>query len=437
MKKNNKKSAKNIIKKEFTANELTNFSGISTIFNFMARLGIIKRLNDIDLRMHHNITYKTGELLALMILGIQSGMNRLSKIETFSLDPLVQSLFGFDGKVSDSTMAGRFVRADMHSSTTYMNIIGEFSRKIHGRLKTKRDIIDMDSSVRTVYGNQQGAGKGFNDKKKGAKSYHPLMAFLNSTRECLLSWLRPGNTYTANGAEEFFSQLMGMIPASIKSLLLRCDSGFFSEKLISRAEQYPGVNYLIKVKLKNLIDVLSLQDWLKVPYMPGTEICDFYYKPKSWSRERHFYAVRILKSVEKDGRLFEKKNWDYFCYCSDLEDSPLAIHRLYGDRGESENWIENVKNQMFGGHILGKEFYQNEMYWQTSVLSYNISLWMRILTDERSWHEEPATFRAWFVQLAGKVVRSGRQVFLKMYKSYYYKERWRKIDEAVAKLSFV
>lgn len=435
MKKYNKKTAKNIAKKEFTANELTNFSGISTIFNFMNKLGVMKRLNDIDLGMYHNIIYQTGTLLSLMILGIQSGMNRLSKLETFSMDPLVQSLLGLSGKVSDSTLADRFSRADMHSVTTYVEIIGEFSRKVHAKLKTKRDIIDLDSSVRTVYGNQQGARKGFNEKKKGAKSYHPLLAFLNSTRECLLSWLRPGNTHTANGADEFFSQLMEIIHPDIRNLLLRADSGFFSEKLIERAEQH-GVNYLIKVKLKNMIKVLSHQEWLKVPHMAGIEICDFYYKPASWSKERRFYAVRILKSVEKDGLIFEKKNWDYFCYCSDIEDSPLAIHRLYGDRGESENWIENVKNQMFAGDILGKKFFQNEMYWQTSVLAYNISLWMRILTDKKSWHEEPATFRAWFVLLAGKIVSSGRQVYLKMYKAYYYKERWRKIDEGVAELSF-
>ena len=114
----------------------------------------------------------------------------------------------------------------------------------------------------------------------------------------------------------------------------------------------------------------------------------------------------------------------------------MQIHRLYGDRGTSENWIENVKNQMFAGQLLTNEFWANEALWQSSVLAYNISVWMRKLCDKKSWHEEPATFRAWFVQLAGKVVKSGRQVLLKMYKAYYYKDKWRKIDEAVSNLSF-
>lgn len=226
------------------------------------------------------------------------------------------------------------------------------------------------------------------------------------------------------------------MPGSIKSLLVRTDSGFFSDKLIGVCEERPGTEYLIKVKLKNMVSVLCSQVWQDVPDMPNIQICDFDYKPKSWDKPRHFSAVRILKSEKSDGRLFTEKSWEYFCYCTNIEDSPLQIHRLYGDRGTSENWIENVKNQMFAGQLLTNDFWANEMLWLSSVMAYNVSVWMRKLSDDKSWHEEPATFRAWFVQLAGKVVNSGRQVFLKMYKAYYFKERWRKIDEAIDNLVF-
>jgi len=85
---------------------------------------------------------------------------------------------------------------------------------------------------------------------------------------------------------------------------------------------------------------------------------------------------------------------------------------------------------MFAGQLLTDDFWANEMLWLSSVMAYNISVWMRKLTDDRSWHAEPAAFRALFIQLAGKVVKSGRQLYLKMYSAYYYKDRWRRIDEA-------
>ena len=437
MKKNKKKRAKSIeIKSSFNGGALTNFSGIKTLYEFMEKLSLVKSLNSLGIKLHHNAQNDTGVILSILILGILSGKNRIRKIENFTLDPLLQQLFGLSGKISDSTIIDRLKRFTMKQTSEYMKLIGQMSGKIHKKLGTSRDILDLDSSVKTVYGNQQGAEKGFNGQKKGAKSYHPLMAFLGSTKECLLSWLRPGNTYTANGADEFLRQVFGMLPEGIKSLLVRADSGFFSDKLISAIEKKRGMNYLIKVKLKNMIKVLSSQDWQSVPGMPGVQICDFDYRPASWGKARHFSAVRILKSVENHGVLFPAKHWEYFCYCTDIVDSPLQIHRLYGDRGTSENWIENVKNQMFAGQLLTNDFWANEALWLSSVMAYNISVWMRKLTDAESHRQEPATFRAWFVQLAGKVVKSGRQVFLKMYEAYYYKSRWRRIDEAVDNLSF-
>ena len=42
--------------------------------------------------------------------------------------------------------------------------------------------LDMDSTVRGVYGSQEGAEKWYNHKKKGQKSYHPLLCFTAENR---------------------------------------------------------------------------------------------------------------------------------------------------------------------------------------------------------------------------------------------------------------
>ena len=241
MMKNKKKISNSIeIKTSFNGGALTNYSGIKPIQKFMDKLGVAKSLNTLGIKLHHNAKHDTGTILSILILGIISGMNRISKIENFTHDPLLQKIFGLSGKISDSAIIDRLKRFGMKQSSEFMGIIGEISNTVHKKLGNSYDILDLDSSVKTVYGNQEGAEKGFNEKKRGAKSYHPLMAFLNSTRECLLSWLRPGNTYTANGADEFIKQTFAMLPKSLKSLLVRADSGFFSDKLISVIEKRKG-----------------------------------------------------------------------------------------------------------------------------------------------------------------------------------------------------
>ena len=207
MQQNKKKTAKcKEIKTEFSAGALTNYSGIKPVYDFMQKLGIKNSFNSLNINMHHNTKYDTGTILSIIILGIISGNNRISKIENFTMDPLVQKMFDLNDKISDSTIIERMKRFSMKQTTEYMELIGKISNQIHSKLSTERDILDIDSSVKTVYGKQQGTAKGYNGSKRGARSYHPLLAFLNSTRECLLSWLRPGNSYTANGADEFFQQ---------------------------------------------------------------------------------------------------------------------------------------------------------------------------------------------------------------------------------------
>ena len=65
---------------------------------------------------------------------------------------------------------------------------------------TVRVTLDLDSTVKTVYGRQQGAEKGYNPTHPGKRIYNPLIAFIAETGEALMGWLRPGDTFSANGS---------------------------------------------------------------------------------------------------------------------------------------------------------------------------------------------------------------------------------------------
>ena len=75
-----------------------------------------------------------------------------------------------------------------------------------------RIVIDVDSTVKTVCGNQQGASVGYNPHRHGAASYHPILAFCAETKEILQGWLRSGSVYTSNAVVEFMRQLLAHLP---------------------------------------------------------------------------------------------------------------------------------------------------------------------------------------------------------------------------------
>jgi len=130
-----------------------------------------------------------------------------------------------------------------------------------------------------------------------------------------------------------------VLPPGIPSLLVRGDSGFFDDQVLSELESHPKVTYLIKVKLKNLRSLLSCQEWVKIPGMPEWSMTDFDDQAHGWKTTRHFYAVRKVENVHTEGRLFPLYEYEYFCYVCNFQESPLYLHKLYGDRGASESWI--------------------------------------------------------------------------------------------------
>jgi len=53
--------------------------------------------------------------------------------------------------------------------------------------------LDLDSTIFAREGSQQGAAKGYNPRRRGRKSHHPLIAVLAEAPFVLHAWLRSGN----------------------------------------------------------------------------------------------------------------------------------------------------------------------------------------------------------------------------------------------------
>ena len=108
--------------------------------------------------------------------------------------------------------------------------------------------IVMDSTVVVRYGlKRAGAERGYNPKKPGRPSHHPLPAYVLETGDCLGVRWRPGNAHTARGAETWLAGLVARLRgAGVRRITVRLDKGFFSKSIVARMEAL-GVSYLLKV----------------------------------------------------------------------------------------------------------------------------------------------------------------------------------------------
>jgi hypothetical protein len=287
--------------------------------------------------------------------------------------------------------------------------------------------IDGDSTVKTVYGKQEGAEKGYNPHKRGALSYHHRLAFCKETKEILQGWFRCGSAYTSNGIVEFMKQLLAHLPKKIR-IIFRGDSGFFDGALIDFLEAR-GHGYLIKVKLKGLVELLEGKKWTAVSGHPDWEQCEFEHACKDWKRARRFVAVRIEKEdkevKKKKKSQKEETSYDYFCYVLSENFTPWQTHKKYGERATCETWIDEGKNQMALAHIKTDNFIANAALFQCAILAYNTVKWMSLLSgDSTLMRWEIQTVRAFLIRAAGKLLIGSRQQRLKVPEDCLFPKQW-------------
>jgi len=417
------------------AKGLTAQAGLIPVVKFLRKQGVVGLIAE---TIHHQrgatALYDAVDAIFLPLVAIIGGARSIRAIVTVWSDSILCRAAGWLN-IPDETTFGRLFRT---FSQRHINDLELLTHRLRGKIWRKAlragkskiaaslcMIIDVDSTEKTVYGSQEGASKGYNPHKRGAVSYHPLLAFCVETKEILQGWLRCGNAYTSNGIVEFTKQLLAHLPNRTR-ILFRGDSGFFVGALLDLLDQ-GGHGYLIKVKLKGLKKLLSTQQWEPVPGHSGWEQCTFFHQCTTWSTARLFVAVRQEKPADtkKPATLFEIKEYDYFCYVVTDNDDPWQVHKQYGKRATCETWIEEAKNQMALAHIKTDDFRANSVLFQSAILAYNTVRYMALLSGNSilgRW--EPATIRTFLVRMAGKFTSGSRQLKLAVPERMLYAPQW-------------
>ena len=83
--------------------------------------------------------------------------------------------------------------------------------------------IDIDTTVETIYGNQQGGRKGHNTKNRGKKGFRPVLCFIEETREYFAVKLRSGETMGSEEVGEVIRSFKKYLPGCVKEVILRSD----------------------------------------------------------------------------------------------------------------------------------------------------------------------------------------------------------------------
>ena len=118
------------------------------------------------------------------------------------------------------------------------------------KLEAKRLVwIDIDDTVITLFGEQEGGANGYNPRYHGRPSYKVRVAFIAETGELLHMELNPGNTHGMKDFLSFIKEVEAMLPPEYIIEGIRADCGFADQEVMNYAEE-KGWYYIFKLPRK-------------------------------------------------------------------------------------------------------------------------------------------------------------------------------------------
>jgi len=320
----------------------------------------------------------TGILMLLFI-----GFNRIWHFVYIRLDAMLCGFFRVTRLPAASTF-WRYVDSlginQGKSLLKAMNILRERVWQFCD-IQLYRVRVNIDSTVETVYGNQQGARKGHNTKHRGKKGLRPILGFIEETREYLIGKLRKGSTVSGKEAAAFITSIKGHLPGCVKQVLLRADGEFLSWGSVAAAIA-AGFQFIIANK--GCEPPFDPGQWYRPYKRQAIEFNSCIYQPIGWGRACRFVAMRIPKELKPSCKdpvqcmLFEDDNYTYRIFCTSLLGKAHEVIAEYDKRADVENLVGEAKREGLE-MIPSAKFKNNYAFFQIVMLAYNIWRYMKMI----------------------------------------------------------
>ena len=411
-----------------TKKHLTSCAGLNFLHRFWLQLGGEDLINqELGSLKADNSVYTLGRIITILLLAIIQGAKHLSHINLLAQDHGLRKLWDYVRFPVETTISRTLDLFGQAQVVKIADLCQNLRQKVWNHQWFGKITLDLDSTVKTVYGHQEGAEKGHNPTHPGKRSYHPLIAFIAETREALLGWLRPGDTFSANGSVEFVKEALSRLPKQVWKVIIRADSAFFSHAFLCYLESL-GHDYVIKVKIKGWKNWVERNAGWRLSG-EGRWTSVFRAKLPGWEKERTFVAVRVFREYIADDLFGPVPVYDYALWVTTFRLSANKLEAFYNQRTTCENAFDVGKNQMGWCGMLTQHFWTNDLIFQIAMLAYNLMIWfkMRFLPPEMQG-QEAETMRSWLIKTAGHIVTKSRQRFLDIGADNPWRELWVRID---------
>ena len=370
------------------------------------------------------------DVLGTLLLSILAGHRRYAHVTTIRCDNVNPTLLGMNKIVSEDSLRRSLLKIVEEEGIAWLQ------KHLYLCYQAILDIpwvLDVDTTVKVLYGKQEGAVVGYNPTKPGRPSHTYHTFSIANLRLILDVEVQPGNQMAASYTAPNLWSLLDRIPRHQWPEFIRGDCAFGSDGVMRVAEE-KGVPYVFKLKqtknVKRLIEQLSFNDEWE-PAGQGWHGQESYLQLTGWSEARRVIVLRKpvsknLAAVIEDPntkqlslnfgdhhKLDKMRIYEYAVLVTSLPDEVVSIAQHYRDRADSENVFDELKNQWGWGGFTTQDLKRCRLVSRAVGLIYNWwNLFARLATPDK--HLEGITSRPLLLHAVGKQSTHAGQTFIKI-----------------------
>jgi Transposase DDE domain group 1 len=293
----------------------------------------------------------------------------------------------------------------------------------------QRIIVDIDATLIGAHSEKEGAAGDF----KGGFGFHPLLGYLDETREALAGMLRPGNAGANTAADhlEVVDLALEQLPRAVvesAQIVVRTDSAGATHELTDELRA-AKINFLIGFDLTQAVRqaILGLPEtaWQPAISQHGelragawvteiTEQLDLAGWPAGSRvvvrRERPHPGAQ-LSFTDHDGHRF-------LATITDLDGDAVGLECLHRARANTEDRIRAAK-QTGLQNLPFRDFDHNAVWLEISLIAQDLIAWtQRLALDGELAVCEPKTLRYRLLHTAARLAFHARRAMLRLHRSW-------------------
>lgn len=408
---------------------VTPYGSLVFFIEYLNISGIFDALvDDFPFYCTSNNAPKSRNIIGTAVLSILCGHKRYSHITSLRNDKVNPDLLGMSKVCGNDSVRRCYKSLKESEAISWLKSHLDFCCR---PLLSEDWILDVDTTVKCLYGKQEGSVVGYNPHKPGRPShtYHTYM--IANLRIILGVDVLPGNKSHSIHTRPYLFDFLDKLPESMHPSFIRGDIDFGTDGIIKECEQR-NINYLFKLRcsknVKNLISKLMTSgDWQCAGQ--GWEGTKSSIKLSGWNKERKVVVLRRLRKDKDIGLSQESptgqqsfdfiencsktKLYEYAVLATSLTDEILTIAQHYRDRADSENAFDELKNQWGWGGFTTQDLKRCRITANLTALIYNWwSLFTRLCIPDK--RHEAITSRPLLMESVGRKTNHARKKTLKL-----------------------